>query len=137
MHKRSAQVNACLSLALILLLATGCATKHTDSPTGIATSTKIAPILASAARQLQAKTAATPFNGLVRSDAEGRLEIYVFVDSVSPAVVTALRARGLENSLASPSMRIVQGWAKPQSLDSLAALPFVIRITPPHYAHPR
>ncbi|MGH8320929.1 MAG: hypothetical protein ACRESX_09795 [Gammaproteobacteria bacterium] len=123
---------------LPVLFGTGCAgTEHADSPASVATSTKITPVLASAARQLQSNDGRVPLDGLVRSDSQGRIQVYVYVDTDPAEVMSALSARGLQDALASPVMHIVQGWVKPQDLSNLAALPFVTRITPPRYAQPR
>ncbi|MGA9851782.1 MAG: hypothetical protein WBR15_02495 [Gammaproteobacteria bacterium] len=103
----------------------------------MATSTKIAPTLAAAARQLYASTAAAPLTGLVRSDSKGRIQVYVYVTNTSLNVISELGAHKLQDVVISPTMQIAEGWVKPQDLDSLAALPFVIRITPPRYARQR
>ncbi|MGB9429738.1 MAG: hypothetical protein WCC11_07680 [Gammaproteobacteria bacterium] len=79
----------------------------------------------------------TPLIGLVRSDSQGRIQVYVYVSSTSADVVTALAAHGLRNVVVSPEMQIVQGWVRPRDMDKLAALSFVTRITPPRYARPR
>ncbi len=126
------------SLLLAVLLAAGCAGNvHAGDTASIATSIKISPLLAVAARELQSGAGANPLNGLVRSDARGRIQVYVYVDDTSAGAVSTLGANGLQNMLVNPAMHIAQGWVKPQNLDKLAALSFVTRITPPHYARPR
>ena len=98
-------------------------------------SIKISPVLLHAAQQLQ-RGDSLPANGPVRSDAQGRIQIYVHVNDTSPAVVTVLAGNGLQDTVVSPEMRIIQGWVNPSDLAKLAALPFVTYITPPTYAKP-
>lgn len=136
-------MRSCLNLrllaavALAAMLATGCAnTKPAAATVDSAAAAKIAPILQSAAQQLQNGTA-LPAHGPVRSDAQGRIQIYVYVSNTSPDTVAVLVSNGLQETLVSPELKVVQGWANPQDLTRLAALPFVTRIAPPQYARPR
>ncbi|MDE2140502.1 MAG: hypothetical protein KGJ17_08395, partial [Gammaproteobacteria bacterium] len=76
-------------------------------------------------------------NGPVRSDARGRIQVYVHVSDTSTAAVTVLAGHGLQDTVVSPEMHIVQGWLSASDLVKLAALPFVTYITPPNYAKPR
>lgn len=125
------------AMVLAGILASGCASsKPAPAPANSAAAAKIAPILQTAAQQLQ-NGAALPAHGPVRSDAQGRIQIYVYVSSTSSDTVAALVSNGLRETLASPELKVVQGWARPQDLTRLAALPFVMRIAPPQYARPR
>lgn len=99
-------------------------------------SVKISPILTQAVQQLQ-RGASLPANGPVRSDAQGRIQVYVHVNDTSAAAASALAGRGLQDTVVSPEMHIVQGWVNPSDLVKLAALPFVTYITPPTYGKPR
>ena len=99
-------------------------------------SAKISPVLMQAVRQLQ-RGASLPANGPVRSDAQGRIQVYIHVNDTSAAALTALAGHGLQDTVVSPEMHLIQGWASPSDLAKLAALPFVIRITPPAYGKPR
>lgn len=133
-----------LLLGIAGTMLTACA--HTVAPTPDAASStartshtsKISPLLQSAAQQLLHGTPSSVFHGgLVRADDQGRLQVYVYVNKLTPDIVSNLTAKGLENTVASPALHVVQGWIRPQDLDTIAALPFVIRITPPKYAQPR
>ncbi|MDE2024685.1 MAG: hypothetical protein KGL00_09550 [Gammaproteobacteria bacterium] len=99
-------------------------------------SAKISPVLLHAAQQLQ-RGDSLPANGPVRSDARGRIQVYVHVSDTSTAAVTVLAGHGLQDTVVSPEMHIVQGWLSASDLVKLAALPFVTYITPPNYAKPR
>ncbi|MGH8278154.1 MAG: hypothetical protein ACRETQ_01105 [Gammaproteobacteria bacterium] len=98
---------------------------------------KIAPRLQRAAEELESGAAQAPLTGLVRSDAAGNIQVYVHVTDTSAEHLKMLGANGLQNMLASPALRIVQGWIRPNNLMVIAALPFVTRVTPPQYAIPR
>ena len=128
--------SAWLALALFWLM--GCsripyaaATRDTDA------SGKIAPALLNAAQRLQDRATQLPLTGPVRSDSQGRMQVYVYVTSTSGGSVSALQVHGLQDVVVSPGMHVVQGWVKPEDLVNLAALPFVIRISPPQYGRPR
>jgi hypothetical protein len=123
-------------LLLFVMLIAGCVSSaHSDSTTS-ASKAKISPELADAARQLESGDNATPLRGVVRSDNQGRIQVYVYVVDTSTESVKMLAAHGLQQVLVSSPMHIVQGWIMPQNLEKLAALPFVSRITPPHYGFP-
>ena len=127
-----------LSSVALMLLASGCmSARPAHAAPGIATSAKIAPPLAAAARQLQAGVTRFLSSGTARSDADGRLQVYVYVEQPSsPAVLAALTTHGLHAAVASPPLQLIEGWASPQDLDRIAALPGVLRITLPRYAQP-
>lgn len=98
----------------------------------------ISPSLAAAARQLESGVDPGAFaQGRVRADSRGRLQVYVYVEPFTSAVLAALKTHGLEDAVSSPALRVVQGWVAPANLDGIAALPFVVRITPPQYAQTR
>ena len=122
------KLTACVLLAT---LAAACSPATPGGPSA-GVSDKVAPAVTRAASQLEA---GQPLDGrLARSDAEGRLQVYVYVMDTSPESLAALSARGLKNAVPSPSMGLVQGWIAPQDVGALAALTVVTRITLPHYA---
>lgn len=124
--------------ALALLWLTGCnSTPHAVTTADTGASGKIAPTLLTAMQQLQSGTAKLPLTGPVHSDTQGRIQVYIYVTGTSSETVTSLQNRGLQDTVVSPAMHIVQGWVKPRDLVNLAALPFVTRITPPQYGRPR
>ena len=126
LHLTSPRSMACMALALALLA--GC---QSTVATPSAPDPKIATEVTAALSQLKAGQALDPQRA--RSDAEGRLEVYVYVKETSAATVQALVASGLKSPTPSP-MGLVQGWIAPGDLDALAAIPAVVRITLPRYA---
>ena len=117
---------ACIALALALLA--GCQGTVATPPT---LDQKIATEVTAALSQLKTGQALDPQHA--RSDAKGRLEIYVYVTEVSETTVQVLAAAGLKRPTASP-MGLVQGWIAPGDLGALTSLPVVVRITLPRYA---
>lgn len=127
----------CVASLLILSLA-GCAHTNVQTNNNLANATaKIAPALAAVAAKLEAGADPQSFaQGMVRADAQGRVQVYVRLNEITADELGALKANGLVNIVPSPALHVVQGWVKPENLTALAALPFVIRITPPSYGHP-
>lgn len=127
----------CLVLALILSLS-GCAHKNVqanDNVTNIGA--KIAPALTAVAAKLEAGAPPSDYaQGMVRANAQGRLQVYVHLSEITADELGTLKSHGLVNIVPSPALHVVQGWVKPKDLAALAGLPFVIRITPPSYGHP-
>ena len=127
---------ACVAL-LCVFFVSGCAgaPRPGDAPAAAA---KVSPSLTAVAAQLESGVPPATFaRGAVRADSQGRLQVYVYVDQLTPAVLVTLAARGLERIVPSPALHLVQGWVNPRNLNTLAGLPFVMRITPPRYALPR
>lgn len=124
-----------LMLAALWLVACS-ATPPAMSAHDTSASAKIAPVLMRAVQQLEGG-GNLPVNGPVRSDAQRRIQVYVHVSDTSAAVVVALSGHGLQDTVVSPEMHIVQGWVNPSDMVKLAALPFVTYITPPTYGKPR
>lgn len=123
-----------LTLVALWLAACG-ATSQVMGAHDTGAAAKISPALVQAAHQFQGG-GGLPANGPVRSDAHGRIQVYVYVSSTTVEVTAALGTQGLQDQVISPALRVVQGWVLPQNLEAIAALPFVTRITPPHYAQP-
>ena len=128
MHPVTHRFAAGLALATILIA--GCQTS-VATPSGDV-SPKIAPAVAAALSRLQAGLSLDPYEA--RSDADGRLQVYVYVTDISAGSVQALAASGLKEAVPSPALGLVQGWIAPRDAGALAALPVVIRITLPRYA---
>ena len=118
-------------LALLCLLAVACSDSRSQ-PAGTVAGGKLAPAASAALAQLQAGHALD--GRTARSDAAGRLQIYVYVTDTTPEGVAHLTALGLGDPEPVPSMGLVQGWIAPKDVGALAASPFVIRITLPSYA---
>jgi len=95
----------------------------------------VAPELRAAAAALLGGAAPAAYaHGSVRADAEGRLQVYVHAEAVTPALVAALEQAGLRQTSAVPQLGVVQGWVAPRDLDALARVAGVSAITPPRYA---
>ena len=101
-------------------------------PAADTASPKIDPQVAAAAQALT-RGDATP----ARADAQGRLQVYVYVTDTTPDTLAKLERAGMAEALASPAMLVVEGWIAPRDLAGLAALPCVEKITLPRYASPR
>ena len=129
-----------LSIALLGLAACAHRTPTQPAATGAAVvaTGKIAPVLKVVAQQLAAGKSPSDFtHGPVRANSQGRLQVYIYVSSLSSGNLSILAEQGLADAMPSPALHLVQGWVKPHDLDRLAGLQFVTRITPPRYAQPR
>ena len=71
-----------------------------------------------------------------RTDAQGRLQVYVYVSEFTSSTLGSLNQAGLADIQSSPEMGLVQGWIAPSDLNALAALDCVKAITLPRYASP-
>lgn len=135
-RSRAARCGRTLTAVLTIMLCGCAASAPAVSPASDAG--RIAPALSAAAQRLAAGAPASDYaQGPVHADARGRLQVYVYVDAVTPEHTQALRDAGLEDAEASVPMGVVQGWVPSGRLDAIAALSFVTRIAPPRYAHPR
>ena len=123
---RSTLASLCLSLGLL----TAC--QANTAPAASSASSKIDPQVMAAARALEQGQATA-----ARTDAQGRLQVYIHVADTRPDTLAKLARAGLADPLVSPEMRVVQGWVAPRDLESLAALPCVEKISFPLYASPR
>jgi hypothetical protein len=128
-HPKGCKLRVC-ALAVVIL-ASACSQAISGVPTaGI--SDKVAAAVTRAASRLEAGQALDGQEA--RSDAEGRLEVYVHVTDTSADSLAKLEATGLKNAVPSPAMGLVQGWIAPRDISALAALTVVTRITLPQYA---
>ena len=128
MHRLPQKYLASLCVSLSILAACQAATLPTDPP-----SSKITPQLALAAQAVMQGAATS-----ARTDAQGRLQVYVYVTDLSPDTLVKLGRAGLAEPQSNPEMGgLVQGWAAPRDLGPLAALDCVKTITLPRYASPR
>lgn len=127
MHSFPGKYLASLGLSLGLLAACQAATAPGEEP-----SSKIAPQVTLAA---QALLRGAPTSA--RADAQGRLQVYVYVTDLSPDSLERLGHAGLVAPQSNPEMDLVQGWIAPRDLGTLAALDCVKNITLPRYGLPR
>lgn len=120
---RKSLASLCMSLGLLAACQTG--TTPVDP-------SKINPKVMAAAQALiqGASTSA-------RTDAQGRLQVYVYVTDFTSGTLGRLEQAGLADIQSSPEMALVQGWIAPSDLNTLAALDCVKAITLPRYASPR
>lgn len=133
MHATSGKPPICLYAASLALA--GCTAAPTSSSAVAPTAqTKIAPSVETAAQALQKGAALVPG---ARTDAQGRLQVYVYVTDTSAATLARLTQTGLAGTSSSAEMGVVQGWITPDGLSPLAALDCVRNITLPRYTVPR
>ena len=72
-------------------------------------------------------------NPLVRLKMDGRIQVYVHLNSFGEAQLNALRSLELEIEIANEDLAIVQGWAPFDRIEEIASLQFVRKVTPPNY----
>ena len=85
----------------------------------------------------RARDVASLANMFVRLKQDGRVQVYVHLDTVAEAQLNALRSLELEIEIANEDLAIVQGWAPFDRIEGIAARPFVTRVTVPSYGRPR
>lgn len=127
MHRFPGMYLASLCLTFGLLAAC-----QADTPPADSTSAKIAPQVTLAAQAVLRATLTS-----ARTDAQGRLQVYVYVTDLTPGTLDRLGRTGLVDSRSSSEMGVVQGWIAPRDLGRLAALDCVKTITLPRYTSPR
>ena len=76
-------------------------------------------------------------NRRIHVNAQGQIQVYVFVDHVDDAMRNRLSQAGARVELGEASMKIYQVWATPEALARISQLPDVVRITPPSYGFPK
>ena len=81
-----------------------------------------------------ARSATDYSNPLVRVDARGRIHADMTVTRVTPDVMADLRALQVHDLKTHAGQTIIQGWVPFDRVVTVAALPFVRHIRPPHYA---
>lgn len=133
MHATSGKLLVCLYAASLTLA--GCTSAQTPSSAAAPTTqAKITPPVETAVQALQKGEALPPG---ARTDAQGRLQVFVYVTDTTAATLARLTQAGLMGTSSSAEMGVVQGWIAPDSLTPLAALDCVRNITLPRYAVPR
>lgn len=73
----------------------------------------------------------------VRVDNSGRMQVYVYLDSVTPGHLQSLVSAGMLVEASNSEMRVVQGWVPANLLNALGGIASVQKITAPDYAQPR
>ena len=125
MHTTSGKLLVCLYAASGALV--GCAASAADP----ASQAKISAPVAEAAQELEKGETLSP---AARADAQGRLQVYVYVTDSSSTTLAQLTQAGLVGTTSSPDMGLVQGWIATHDLAALARLSCVKSITLPRYA---
>ncbi len=67
----------------------------------------------------------------IRLDAEGRMEIFIYVDAVTPERLETLRGRGAVIGLYDPKSGLISARVPPDRVAELAGYPFVRRLDMP------
>ena len=70
---------------------------------------------------------------LVRIDKGGRIQVYLEVEEITPALLGLLKEKEVSTELTNPTLRIIQAWVPFDRIAELAELPSVKRIRPPDY----
>ena len=117
------------SLYLSLGMFSGC---QTGAGPGEAPASKLNPQLVAAAQAVQQGASSS-----AHTDAQGRMQVYVYVTDLGAETLGKLTQAGLVDPQSTPEMALVQGWIAPDKLDALAALACVKTVTLPRYAKPR
>jgi hypothetical protein len=76
---------------------------------------------------------ASPSEYIARVTADGMVQIYAWVDEVTPAVLQGLGGAGLRVELSSAALRVVQGWVHYTMVEGLADVAGVVQVSLPGY----
>ncbi len=95
--------------------------------------TQMAGIVSALAQRGDAAQVAPVVPGFARSDAQGRIEVYITLEEVTESSLLALRNAGVEIEIYDPSQRLVQGWVLPAQLNAVGDLPVVRFVDLPSY----
>ncbi len=87
-------------------------------------------LLQARARSEQQHDRLTPW---VRMDADHKLQTYMYIYTFGAAEQAELDIRDVDIEWISRTHDVVQAWIPMAELEAIAALPFVQRLTPPHY----
>jgi hypothetical protein len=131
MHATSGKLLVCLYLTSGILLGCSAAGHSIARP---AAQAKISPAVIAAAQELEK---GETLDREARADAQGRLQVYVYVTDTFATTLAQLTQAGLTDMNARADMGLVQGWVATHDLTGLAGLPCVKSITLPRYAVPR
>lgn len=76
-------------------------------------------------------------NHVVKIDDTGNVEVFLYCNEVSDENLTKLQSLGLIIEDMNDEHKIVQGWMPYENLEEAAELGFIVKVTPPDYAHTR
>jgi len=110
---------------------------------GILKASKVNPLVRAAKEKLAERQITTRIpgeidaaglsNSMVKVDGDGNIHTYVRVHSLDNVEQAQLESYGVKIEIVNEEYGIVQAWIPPDSLDTVAQLPFVALITPPGY----
>ena len=104
-------------------------------------SAKLSPELVAVSRRIRSAPDATAARALsnkrVHVNAQGQIQVYIYVKQVSAAMETRLNQAGARVERGVSTMKVYQAWAGPDALVRISKLPDVVRITPPAYGFPK
>ena len=75
-----------------------------------------------------------PQDELIRVDASGNVQVYLYMDSTSEEALAELRELGARIEIVNARWRVIQAWIPTTALDDFAALDVVDEVTLPDYA---
>lgn len=101
----------------------------------------IASTLAKMARRVRAapsaRAAAALSTRMVRVNEQRRIQVYIHVQQLTPALEQGIAAAGAAELRPSKPLGLYQAWVSPAALAKIATLDGVTKITPPNYGSPR
>jgi len=76
-------------------------------------------------------------NPLIKIDDNGNVQVYLYCNEVSDSNLEELLSIGLIVEEVNEDLKLIQGWLPYENLEEAAEAGFVIKVTPPSYAHTR
>ena len=76
-------------------------------------------------------------NPLIKIDDNGNVQVYLYCNEVSDSNLEELLSIGLIVEEVNEDLKIIQGWLPYENLEEAAEAGFVVKVTPPSYAHTR
>lgn len=74
---------------------------------------------------------------LLKVDNDGNVEVFLYCNEVSDGNHEQLLDLGLIVEAVNEDLKIIQGWLPYENLEAAAEMGFVVKVTPPSYAHTR
>lgn len=76
-------------------------------------------------------------NSVIKVDDIGNVQVYLYCNEVSDDNLEELLSLGLIIEKVNDDLKIIQGWLPSENLEEAAEAGFVVKVTPPDYAHTR
>ena len=76
-------------------------------------------------------------NPIIKVDDDGRIEVFIYCNEISDGNLELLLDQGLMVEAVNEDLKIIQGWIPYDKLENAAEMEFVVKLTPPSYAHTR